>query len=116
MAENTIEKTSELDIAQAQIEILEAKVIELKALNAGIQAQNGELIKLIAENATAQSVLSTAAAELSTEIDAKQDAIDIIPDGLTSTEILALKGARKAEIEELKAKQETYKAYIRGEL
>ncbi|WP_094226918.1 hypothetical protein [Methanolobus psychrotolerans] len=116
MAENTTEKTSELDIANAQLEILEAKVIELKAENNGLKAQNAELIRLIAENTMAQTVLSTAAAELSTVIDSKQNSLHVVPDSLTGTEANVLRAARQAEIDELVLKQNKYKAYIRGEL
>jgi regulator of replication initiation timing len=107
---------TELEIVQAQNEILEARVIELSAEKAGLETENTELKKLISENNAAQTVLSTATAGLSEEIDEKQNKIDVFPDGLTTSETDALLQARQAEINELAEKQQKYRAYIRGEL
>ncbi|WP_407356802.1 hypothetical protein [Methanolobus sp. WCC5] len=115
MEEITKGPTTE-EILEAQLQIAESKVVELQGSNAGLQAQIDELTKLIMENTTAQTVLSTAAAELSTVIDTKQDKMLEMPAGLNATEIAGLRAARQAEIDELKQKQDKYKAYIRGEI
>lgn len=122
MAETTIKpietKTgpTEAEILQAQLEIAEAEVIRLKAENAGLVANNAELLRLIQENQQAQTVLSKAAASLSCTIETKEVEMLSIPEGLTATEVQALKDARQKEIDTLKSKHEEYKRYIRGEL
>ncbi len=107
MAETITEKTgpTEAEILQAQLEISEAKVVQLTAEKAGLEAQIAE-----------QTVLSKAAAELSTTIHEKELTLLEIPEGLTATETQALKDTRQNEIDTLKSKQEEYKTYIRGEL
>lgn len=107
---------SEIGILESQLQIAEAKIIEQRATIAGQEAEITELKKLIAENTKAQEVLSTAAATLSEEIDEKQNKIDVFPDGLTTSEMGALRQNRQEEINELAEKQEKYRAYIRGEL
>jgi len=119
MAETTTEtKTgpTEAEILQSQLEIAEAEVIRLKAENAGLVANNAELLRLIQENTQAQTVLSKAASELSTKIHKKELTLLEIPEDLTATEVQALKDTRQKEIDTLKSKQEEYKRYIRGEL
>lgn len=118
MAETITEKTgpTEAEILQAQLEISEAKVVQLTAEKAGLEAQIAEQTRLLQENQQAQTVLSKAAAELSTTIHEKELTLLEIPEGLTATETQALKDTRQNEIDTLKSKQEEYKTYIRGEL
>jgi hypothetical protein len=107
---------TEVEVLASHLQIAEAKIIELRALNKGLEAENTELLALISDNVQAQTILSTAAAAISDEINVKQTAIVDIPDGLTSKEVQVLKDTRQAEIDELVAKQDEYKKYIRGEV
>ncbi|WP_406660881.1 hypothetical protein V7O66_13740 [Methanolobus sp. ZRKC3] len=107
---------TEVEVLTSQLQIAEAKIIELKALNKGLSAENDELRTLINDNAQAQQILATAAAAISDEIDEKQTAIVDIPEGLSHKEVAVLKDARQAEIDELVTKQEKLKVYIRGEI
>lgn len=119
MAEIITEPTkgpTQAEILQAQLEIAEAKVIQLTAEKAGLEAQIAEQTRLLQENVQAQTVLTKASAELSTTIHEKELALLEIPEGLTATETQALKDTRQKEIDTLKATQEKYKTYIRGEL
>jgi chromosome segregation ATPase len=107
---------SETEVLEARLQIAEAKIIELAAANVGLKAEKAELLSLIGENSAAQAILSTAAAALSDEIDKKETTLFSIPEGLSRNEAAILTTARQKAIDELKAKQETYKSYIRGEL
>lgn len=95
MADDT--NKSEVEILNAQLQIAEAKIIEHKATIAGLQAANTEIIALIKDNSTAQTVLSNAAAAISSEIS-------------------ALKEARRAEIDSLIEKADRCKKYVRGDI
>lgn len=110
----TLEATiSELE---AQLQISEAGRISLKASNDALATENTSIKSLIDENTHAQTIMSTAAAALSDEIDTKKNALLDIPDGLSSAEKELVKTARQAEIDELTAKHEKYKQYIRGDI
>ena len=109
-------ETTELEIVKAQLEIAEAKVIQLTAEKAGLREENAELLRLIQENTQAQTVLSNAAAELSSTIAEKDKMLLDIPEGLTASEVQVLKDTRQKEIDELAARQDKYKSYIRGEI
>jgi len=117
MADDTKETgPSEVEILQAQLEIAETKIIEQKATIAGLQAENTELVALIKDNTSAQKVLSTAAAALSSEIDEIQNSMDVVPSGLSSVETAAIQAARQAQIDKLVEKSDNCKKYIRGDL
>lgn len=105
---------TENEALNAQIEVLEVANIELHASLTAAETLNSEHINLTQANTTAQTVLDRAIQTMNATIADLEANVDVFPDGLKEKEKESVKESRQEDIEELKAKVEKYKLYLKA--
>lgn len=119
MAEETNESTiveepvAEPDeLLQAELEIANLTIAEQQVSLAAVTAERDELRKVIRENPTLNTKLSTELKIVNSQIQTKQDEVGNIPVTLAKDEQDLIRQKRQGEISVLVAKKQKIEAYL----